>query len=60
MDEEEQTTTTIETNYERFNNLPVLNGITIIGDKKLEDYGLVPITSKELEEIQLEIFGYIL
>jgi hypothetical protein len=47
-------------NYEELSNLPVLNGITIIGDRTFEDYGLVPISSKELAELQLEIFGYIL
>lgn len=47
-------------NYEELMNLPVLNGVTVIGDKKFEDFGLVPLTDNEIAEIQLEIFGYIL
>lgn len=47
-------------NYEELLNLPVLNGITIIGDKTIQDYGLVPINDREVQEIFLEIFGYIL
>lgn len=47
-------------NYEELLQLPVLNGVTLIGDKTFEDYGLIPISSKELAELQLEIFGYIL
>ena len=40
--------------------LPMLNGCTIIGDKRLEDYGLVPMTSEDITEIMLEVFGYVL
>ena len=40
--------------------LPMLNGVTIIGDKRLEDYGLVPMTSEDITEIMLEVFGYVL
>lgn len=40
--------------------LPVLNGVTVIGDKKFEDYGLVPLSTDEITEIQLEVFGYVL
>lgn len=47
-------------NYEELLNLPVLNGITIIGDKKFEDYGLVPLNDKEIAELFIETFGYIL
>lgn len=47
-------------NYEELQQLPVLNGITLIGDKTFEDYGLVPITSNEIAELILETFGYIL
>ncbi len=46
--------------YEELRFLPVLNGVTIIGDKRLEDYGLVPMSSDEITEIMLEVFGYIL
>lgn len=40
--------------------LPTLNGVTIIGDKRFEDYGLVPMNSDEITEIVLEVFGYVL
>lgn len=40
--------------------LPCLNGITIIGNKRLEDYGLIPMTSEDITEIMLEVFGYVL
>ena len=46
--------------YESLRFLPVLNGITIIGDKRFEDYGLVPMSAEEITEIQLEVFGYVL
>ena len=47
-------------NYESLRALPCLNGVTIIGDKRFEDYGLVPMTAEEITEIQLEVFGYVL
>lgn len=47
-------------NYEQLRFLPMLNGVTIIGDKRFEDYGLVPMSAEEITEIQLEIFGYVL
>ena len=47
-------------NYESLRFLPVLNGVTIIGDKRFEDYGLVPMTAEEITEIELEVFGYVL
>lgn len=46
--------------YESLTQLPVLNGVTIIGDKCFEDYGLVPMTSEDITEIMLEEFGYVL
>lgn len=46
--------------YESLRFLPILNGVTIIGDKRLEDYGLVPMTSEDITEIMLEVFGYVL
>ena len=46
--------------YESLRGLPCLNGVTIIGDKKLEDYGLVPMTTNDVTEIMLEVFGYLL
>ncbi len=47
-------------NYESLRMLPTLNGVTIIGDRRFEDYGLIPISSAEITEIMLEIFGYVL
>ena len=52
--------TSSQLNYEELLNLPVLNGITIIGDKTIQDYGMVPINDREIQEVFLEIFGYIL
>lgn len=46
--------------YESLRFLPVLNGVTVIGDKRFEDYGLVPMSSVEITEIMLEVFGYVL
>jgi hypothetical protein len=46
--------------YEKLFRLPILNGCTIIGDKRFEDYGLVPISSEEVTELMLEVFGYVL
>lgn len=46
--------------YESLRFLPVLNGVTIIGEKRFEDYGLVPMSAEEITEIELEVFGYVL
>lgn len=46
--------------YEQLQFLPVLNGVTIIGDKKLEDFGLVPMNDQEIAGIMIEVFGYLL
>lgn len=46
--------------YEDLKSLPCLNGVTIIGNKRFEDFGLVPMTAEEITEIQLEVFGYVL
>lgn len=46
--------------YEALRFLPVLNGVTIIGEKRFEDYGLVPMNSAEITEVMLEVFGYVL
>lgn len=46
--------------YEDLRFLPVLNGVTIIGNKRFEDFGLVPMSSEEITEIELEVFGYTL
>lgn len=46
--------------YETLRFLPILNGVTIIGDKRFEDYGLIPMSSNDITELELEIFGYVL
>lgn len=46
--------------YENLNFLPLLNGAVIIGNKKFSDYGLVPLSSHEVDDICLEVFGYLL
>lgn len=46
--------------YEDLMNLPILNGVTIIGNKRFEDYGLIPMNSDEITELMLEVFGYVL
>ena len=46
--------------YENLRFLPILNGVTIIGNKTFSDYGLVPMSTAEVTEIMLEIFGYVL
>lgn len=46
--------------YESLRFLPILNGVTIIGNKRFEDYGLVPMNSNEITEIELEVFGYVM
>jgi len=45
--------------YEELLLLPKLNGVTVIGDKRFEDYGLVPISNAEMDEIMLETFGFV-
>ena len=46
--------------YDELLNLPKLNGVTIIDDKTLEEYGVVPISQEEIEELILEATGSIL
>ena len=46
--------------YEDLLLLPMINGVTVIGDRRLEDYGLVPMTSEEVSELLIEVFGYLL
>lgn len=46
--------------YESLRFLPTINGVTVIGDKRFEDFGLIPISSEELTELELEVFGYVL
>ena len=46
--------------YEQHQGLPMINGVTVIGDKKLEDYGLIPMSDNDITEIMLEVFGYVL
>jgi hypothetical protein len=46
--------------YEDLLGIPMINGVTIIGNKRFEDFGLVPMSSEELTEIMLEVFGFVL
>lgn len=46
--------------YESLRLLPMINGVTVIGDRRLEDFGLIPMTSEDVSEIFLEVFGYLL
>ena len=46
--------------YESLRHLPILNGVTLIGNKRFEDYGIIPMSSDEISEIILETFGHIL
>ena len=46
--------------YEDLLQLPTLNSVTIIGDRRFEDYGLVPMNTEEITELMLEVFGYVL
>lgn len=46
--------------YEDLLMLPSINGVTVIGDRKWEDYGIVPMSSEEITELMLEVFGYVL
>jgi hypothetical protein len=47
-------------NYNDLVGLPLMNGVTIIGDKTFEDYGLVPMSSEDIANLMLEVFGYLL
>lgn len=47
-------------NYEQLMGLPILNGVTVIGNKRFEDYGLVPMSVDEIVALELEVFGYVL
>ena len=46
--------------YEDLKFLPRLNNVTIVGNKRFEDYGLVPMSSQDITELMLEVFGYVL
>lgn len=47
-------------NYNDLKFLPTLNGVTIIGDRTFADYGITPLSSSDITEIQLEVFGFVL
>lgn len=47
-------------NYEDLLLIPRLNGMSIIGNKTFEDFGLVPLSVSDVSEIMLEVFGYVL
>lgn len=46
--------------YNELEDLPKINGVTVVDDKTLEDYGLEPMTDEEMQAIMLEIFGFVL
>ena len=46
--------------YESLLLLPLINGVTVIGDRRLEDFGLIPMSSNDITEIMVEVFGYLL
>lgn len=46
--------------YESLRYLPILNGVTIIGNKRFEDYGLIPVSTDEMTSLMLEVFGFVL
>ena len=46
--------------YESLRLLPLINGVTVIGDRRLEDFGLIPMSAEDVSEIMLEVFGYLL
>lgn len=47
-------------NYEDLRYLPAINGVTLINDLRFEDLGLVSMSVNDINEIMLEVFGYIL
>lgn len=49
-------------NYEDLNPffLPTINGVTVIGDRTFADYGIIPMSTEDITEIMLEVFGYVL
>lgn len=46
--------------YESLRYLPILNGVTVIGNKRFEDYGLIPVSTDEMTSLMLEVFGFVL
>lgn len=46
--------------YSELEGLPKINGVTVVGDKDLKDYGLTPMTDEEVQAIMLEVFGFTL
>lgn len=43
--------------YESLRYLPKINGVTVIGDRTIEDFGMVEMSSSDVDEIMLEVFG---
>lgn len=46
-------------NYEDWEFKPMINGRTLVGDMVMEDIGLVPMSSEDVTEIMLEVFGFV-
>ena len=45
--------------YEDLKFLPRINGVTVIGDRKLEYFGLVPMTDAEIASNNAEACAWI-
>lgn len=41
-------------------NHPTINGVEVVGDKSLEDIGIIELTPEMVSEIFLEVFGVLL
>jgi hypothetical protein len=47
-------------NYEELDNLPTINGVTVVGDMTLEDLGIIELSPEMVSELFLEVFGVVL
>ena len=46
--------------YDQLSGLPMLNGVTLLGDRTIEDYGMVQMSSDDVNSLILEVWGYLL
>jgi hypothetical protein len=46
--------------YNNLDNLPTMNGVTVQGNLKLEDVGIIELTPEMVSELWLEVFGSLL
>ena len=49
----------METDYEKLDNKPSINGVELTSDMELADIGILEMTPDMIAEIFLETFGYI-